>query len=420
MKKFFTTIALLAIATIGMAQNSAIYKAQSAIDKKDYHGAIEILQTALENPKTTKIAEMKRKIGECCAMIFQPELDKAAQGQPFDTATFCTYLDNAVAAFTESHQADIAPDAKGKVKPQFVQLNKLNISQMINYYNYAGMFKYQSGDIKASRDYFIKYIEMPKNPVFSAGLSDTLYAMSHAQYLQAEQNVATMSYQLKDYATTIKYADIALQDTINLHDLYQLKMVSQYQMGDTIAYMKTLQEAVERTGDEQYTQELITDYMQRKDREGALKMAETIIQKNPQNVNAYFLKGSIFLNMTPYNYEEARANFEKALAINPTHARANAGMGNAYFNEVVEKMNRGEIKIPYGQGQDIVKKKMAVLQKEVYPYYNKALPYYEASKQAEPDKPQLWCQGLYNVYKQLYMDAKAKDLKAQYPEYCTE
>lgn len=420
MKKLFTTIVVMAMSTLCMAQNSAIYKAQSAIEKKEYAQALEILQTALENPKTTKIAEMQRKIGECCAMIFQPELDNAAKGLPFDTTKFCTYLDKSVEAFTKSHQADIAPDAKGKVKPQFIQMNKLNISQMINYYNYAGMFKYNCGDVKASRDYFIKYIEMPKNPVFSQGMTDTLYTQFHAQYLQAEQNVATMSYQLKDYATTIKYADLALKDTLNLHDLYQLKMVSQYQMGDTLAYMQTLKEAVERTGDEQYTQELITDYMQRKDRDGALALADEIIAKNPSNINAFFLKGSIFLNMPPYDYEMARQNFQKALDLAPTHARANAGMGNAYFNEVVDKMNKGEIKIPYGQGQDIVKKKMAVLQKEVYPYYNKALPFYEASKAAAPDEPRLWCQGLYAVYKQLYMDAKAKELKEQFPDYCVD
>lgn len=420
MKRLFGTLVLLAMTTVGMAQNSALYKAQSAMEKKDYEGAIQILQEALQNPKTTKIAEFQRKIGECSAMVFQPELDKAAKGLPFDTARFCTYLDNSIEAFTKSHEADMAPDAKGKVKPQFVQLNKLNISQMLNYYNYAGMFKYQAGDMKGARDYFAKYIDMPKNPVFGQSLSDSIYMLSRSQYVQAAYNVASLSYQLKDYASTIKYADFALQDTLNLHDLYQLKMVSQYQSGDTVAYMKTLREAVERTGDEVYMQELTTDYMQRQDREGALKLADDLIAKSPTNKNAYFLKGRIYLNMPPYDYESARQNFQKALEIDPNFAQANAGMGNCYFNEVVDKMNNGTIKIPYGQGQDVVKKKMAVLQKEVYPYYNKALPYYEKAQQTAPDSPQLWCQGLYAVYKQLYMDDKAKALKAAHPEYCSE
>lgn len=420
MKRTLSLIALLTLTTLSMAQNSALYKAQSAMEKKDYTGALQILQEGLQNPKTTKLAEFQRKIGECNALLFQPQLDLAAKGMPFDTASFYTYLEGAVTAFTKSYEEDMKPDAKGKTKPQFEALNRLNISQMLNYYNYAAIFKFQSGDVRGARDYFIKYYDMPRNIVFAPTTTDSIYMLSRRQYNQAALNITQLSFQLKDFPTTIKYADIALQDTVSLHELYQLKMVSQYQMGDTVAYMQTLKDAVARTGDEVFLQDLTTDYMQRHDREGALTLADEFIAKDPQNKNAYYLKGRINFYMTPYNYEEARANFQKAIDIDPNFAQANADMGNCYFNEVVDKMNNGTIQIPYGQGQDVVKKKMQVLQKEVFPYYNKALPYYEKAKEAAPDKPQWWCQGLYAVYKQLYMDDKANALKAEFPDYCND
>ena len=87
MKKLLTAIVLMAAGLSATAQNSAIDKANRALEKSDWKGALAILKAAEENPKTTKLADLYSKIGACNYAIAYTELMKAAQNQPFDTLT---------------------------------------------------------------------------------------------------------------------------------------------------------------------------------------------------------------------------------------------------------------------------------------------------------------------------------------------
>ena len=49
MKKVFSTIALTMLAGVGLAQNSALQKAQSALQNRDFNSTISILNEALQN-----------------------------------------------------------------------------------------------------------------------------------------------------------------------------------------------------------------------------------------------------------------------------------------------------------------------------------------------------------------------------------
>ena len=89
MKKFLFTLALTFTAGAAMAQNNAIYKAQEKVDANDLNAALEILEGAMVNPKTTKFAEIYNNAAEIHARILNPELMKAAQNMPFDTLLYC-------------------------------------------------------------------------------------------------------------------------------------------------------------------------------------------------------------------------------------------------------------------------------------------------------------------------------------------
>ena len=96
MKKFLFTIGMALFCGTAFAQNSAIFKAQALEQKGDIAGAAALLEEALKHPKTTKFAEMYHQVAEDNAKLFNPELMKAAQGLPFDTAAFCMHLDKMV------------------------------------------------------------------------------------------------------------------------------------------------------------------------------------------------------------------------------------------------------------------------------------------------------------------------------------
>ena len=61
MKKTLCTmaVALTGCLTIN-AQNNAVFKADELVAKNDLNGAITLLESAMENPKTTKFADVYR------------------------------------------------------------------------------------------------------------------------------------------------------------------------------------------------------------------------------------------------------------------------------------------------------------------------------------------------------------------------
>ncbi len=185
MKKVFSTIALTMLAGVGLAQNSALQKAQSALQNRDFNGTISILNEALQNPKTTKFAEMYNLLADAHTRLMEPELQKAAQSQPFDTTGYCVNLDKAIINYTKSYEADNKADEKGKVKPKFNAINGPRIAAMLDYYNYAALFVNQNGNRNEAITYFKKFIELPKNPVFTPQQTDSIYKAKKTEYAQA-------------------------------------------------------------------------------------------------------------------------------------------------------------------------------------------------------------------------------------------
>ncbi|WP_347719019.1 hypothetical protein [uncultured Alloprevotella sp.] len=421
MKRIMLSIALMAIAGSGLAQNSAHFKAQALMrDKKDYAQAAEVCEQAIANPKTTKFAEIYRDMGLAYASLFNNELTKAAKEVPFDTIAFCNYLDKAVDAFTNSHLADIKPDAKGRVKPEFEILNKMNLNQMLNYFNYAGIFKAQGGKNEESLKYFEKYINMPKNPIFSQQETDSIYKAGIHEYSQAAFNVSLLNYNLKNYDAVIRSADLALKDAEldkqNIHDAYVMKSNSFLMLKDTVNYAKTLRDAVAATAGEGFMGDLITYYMRRQNRAEAIQMADELIKQKGSDKTSYYIKGCLEMNMTPYNYKSAREAFAKAIELDPDYVEANTNMGVCWIQDVQDKINANYFHLPRGNDNASATKYNNIVNTQINPYYKNALPYLEKARQLAPEKPELWAQGLYLCYTNLKQTAKASEVKPLVPK----
>ena len=172
MRKTLCTMALALTGCLAInAQNNAIFKADELLTKNDVNGAITLLESAMENPKTTKFADVYRKAAEVSTQIFLPELQMAAQNMPFDTVRFCTYLDKSISYFLKSHEYDVTPDAKGKVKSKYdapkppMKSNREYVMMFIDYYFHAGYFQSLMGNTDESVKYFEKFMQLPQNPI---------------------------------------------------------------------------------------------------------------------------------------------------------------------------------------------------------------------------------------------------------------
>ena len=92
MKKIFSLAAVAACSMVSMAQNSVISKAAFLQEQNKTAEALEVLKSSFDNPKTTKFAEIYNQAGKLVSTQFNPELMKAAQNEPLDTAKFISSL----------------------------------------------------------------------------------------------------------------------------------------------------------------------------------------------------------------------------------------------------------------------------------------------------------------------------------------
>lgn len=413
MKKFLSFIALAAVCGLGFAQNSAIFKAQDLQAKGDLNGAIELLEAAMQNPKTTKLAEVYHYAAEYEAQRFNPELMKAAQSLPFDTLLFCNALDKSIGYYLKSHEIDVTPDEKGRVKSKFVKPNHDRVLSMLDFYNYAAVFANGMGDQQKSIEYFSKYMELPKASVFSKHETDSIYAAGKQAYLGTAKNIAILSYQGKNWDEALKYAEIALEDTTDAHDLYIIKMQSYLAKSDSVGYLNALKEAATNSHEVTFMQNLLYHYVTKGDADEAMRMADEMVQQNPENKAAWYMKGCVDLNMTK-NYVAARESFQKALDLDPNFVDANTNMAYTYINEIVQKKQNGEFQF-IGTSRTYTKKEEPVYKKElalVHDYYGKAKIYMEKVRELTPESPKEWAYVLQQIYTNLDEKDKLAEINA--------
>lgn len=416
MKKLL--IALTLVSASVSAQNNAIYKAEELENKNNVAEALAVLESAMQNPKTTKLAEVYHRAAECSAKLLNPELMKAAQGLPCDTAVFLTGVDKAITYYIKSHEADVAPDEKGRVKPKFVAQNKARVLAMLDYYNYCGVFEYQSGHQEQALDFFQKYIDLPKCAIFTESETDSIYKSKEEAYNQSAVNVTVFNYQAKRWEKVKENAAMALsaEHPTSMRDLYVMKMEAEAALGDSTAWLNTLTEAVGRLEDANFAQSLMYYYYQKNDYDDAMKVAVELTEKNPESKTAWYLKGCVDLNIKR-DFTAARESFAKAIALDDDFADAHYNMAVSYTNEVIQRNQNGEFKLGDPSKKKTVREqndvKIAnnkIIDTQIKPYYEKALPHMEKVRELIPDNPKVWASMLQMIYTNLQQKEKADEM----------
>lgn len=411
MKKLLCIATLLFPMCSLMAQNTLIYKAQEKLDENKTDEAWAAIEPALTSGKTKNLAGAYNMAGVVQGKILSAEITKAAQKQPLDTMKFIKALDKAVEFFEKSYKLDNAPDEKGKVKPKYnnnaeapFQSNSKMISQMMNYYAYAGQFLNANGNQKGAYDAFEKFIEMPKSFVFTKEESDSIYKANANEYYTVAFYTTLLAYQFKDYDKALKHIDFALQDTAqrNKNDLYFIKAQSLLQKKDTAAWVKCATEAITALpNNTQFVQNLLYYYNLKHLDNEAVATAKDLVTKAPDNKNAWYSAGCIYLNQTK-DFDKARECLQKSLEIDPDFPDANYNLGVTYVNELISKKDQFVT--------DPRNPKYKTDMEKVKDYYRKALTYFEKTRELVPDQPKVWGLSLKNIYYNLEMKDKEKEI----------
>lgn len=378
------------------AQNSLIYKAEGLLNENKIAEAEETLAPALTSGSTKDLARAYNLAGNIQSKYVDTEVRKAAANQPLDTALFVSSLNKAFDYFIKSHEIDVKPNAKGKVKSKYIENNKKMISQLRSYFQYAGVFLNANKDYKGAYEAFTRYIKAPQAVVFSKAETDSIYKTEEKNYNKISYYASMLAYQTKDWKAVLTNVDRTLTDQEYMNDGYMMKLAALINLGDTAKWVETSKEAIKNVSNNTaYSQNLLYYYNQKKLRNESLATADEIVTTSPNNKIAWYARGCILLNDN--QYEKSREAFKKAMELDSNFWEANLNMGVSYINEIVSM--RDKLRLDKKEDRD-----------KVLSYYRLALPYFEKVRTLVPDKIDIWGNNLKNVYYNLGEKEKEKEI----------
>ena len=423
MKNIFSLAAVAACSMVSMAQNSVISKAAFLQEQNKTAEALEVLKSSFDNPKTTKFAEIYNQAGKLVSTQFNPELMKAAQNEPLDTAKFISSLNEMVDYFTKSYVAEHTPDAKGRMpKVKFSPENTRVLLGCQDYFFYAGIFLNQNRDKAGAYEYFNKHLQFVNNPAL-ADKRDSLIQAKAQNYAQASYYCSMLAYEMKKWDDVLRQTqellpkkELLAEAKIPVRDLYLMRFEANLTgKKDTLAYVNDLKHAIDNIEDNQaFMESLVAVYNEKNDVKSAEETANEMVAKNPQSKSAWFIKGYVDMNLK-HDYAAARNAFDKALELDPNYLEAMANKAYCYINEVVTKRQNGGYKYA-GSNLDRVKGQKAVdlynkELKEIRGYFEKALPLMEKVRELAPERSRLWASALEQIYSNLNQKAKAEEME---------
>lgn len=186
----------------------------------------------------------------------------------------------------------------------------------------------------------------------------SLNCFSVAQYMMNDTTEAIKELIfLKDRTT----------DATQLNQVLQSLALDYYALDDSVNFEITLKEGIQKLPSEPwYITNLINVYINRNDLNSASEFLDKAIEGDPTNVQLVNTKGMLLEQQGKVT--EALGFYEKALALDPSSASVNSSLGRYYYNQAQNVEEEYYSKKKFDEGD-----------RQAQPFYEKALPYYEAA-----------------------------------------
>ena len=384
MKKTLIMAALVLISAGCFAQKANVKKAKNLAlqETPDFSGARAAINEALSNDETKDLADTWYTAGLIGYQELTKENEKTYLGQARDEK-------RAGEAVVESFDywmkaADLAGqkvlDKKGNEVLADKKTYALLQKKVLEYYKNQELVKYGIY-LNDQRDFATAY------GVFQRHLSIPELSLMQNEKLQKEMPKDSIYDQYKYYTAIFAIqAEMHPEAIAVLEEMkdgnYEAITVNQFlyqeyvNVQDTANYVRVLQNAVVRFPQEPwFLQNLINHYIFSGQEQEAINYLEQAIAREPNVAQYHLIKGN--LNENQKNYEAALADFDRALAIDPTMADAEAGKGRVYYNQAV-KMNEDAALIA-----DAKEYKKAL--EEMNAMFRQSMPFFEKAHELAPD-----------------------------------
>ena len=384
MKKTLIMAALVLISAGCFAQKANVKKAKNLAlqETPDFSGARAAINEALTNEETKDLADTWYTAGLIGYQELTKENEKNYLGQARDEK-------RAGEAVVESFDywmkaADLAGkkvlDKKGNEVLADKKTYALLQKKVLEYYKNQELVKYGIY-LNDQRDFATAY------GVFQRHLSIPELSLMQNEKLQKEMPKDSIYDQYKYYTAIFAIqAEMHPEAIAVLEEMkdgnYEAITVNQFlyqeyvNVQDTANYVRVLQNAVVRFPQEPwFLQNLINHYIFSGQEQEAINYLDQAIAREPNVAQYHLIKGN--LNENQKNYEAALADFDRALAIDPTMADAEAGKGRVYYNQAV-KMNEDAALIA-----DAKEYKKAL--EEMNAMFRQSMPFFEKAHELAPD-----------------------------------
>ena len=384
MKKTLIMAALVLISAGCFAQKANVKKAKNLAlqETPDFSGARAAINEALTNEETKDLADTWYTAGLIGYQELSKENEKTYLGQARDEK-------RAGEAVVESFDywmkaADLAGqkvlDKKGNEVLADKKTYALLQKKVLEYYKNQELVKYGIY-LNDQRDFATAY------GVFQRHLSIPELSLMQNEKLQKEMPKDSIYDQYKYYTAIFAIqAEMHPEAIAVLEEMkdgnYEAITVNQFlyqeyvNVQDTANYVRVLQDAVVRFPQEPwFLQNLINHYIFSGQEQEAINYLDQAIAREPNVAQYHLIKGN--LNENQKNYEAAFADFDRALAIDPTMADAEAGKGRVFYNQAV-KMNEDAALIA-----DAKEYKKAL--EEMNAMFRQSMPFFEKAHELAPD-----------------------------------
>lgn len=328
-----------------MAQSSKVVSAYNSMKDGEYAQALEYINAAKDNEKTMDDAKTWVYRGQIYQQIGASEEDFGVDKKEA--------VKEALASFEKAKELD--------TKERWVDQTKLGYAQAQNLAVNSGIIAYNEKQYEDSRDFFL----MGADAGTTLGIFDTL----------AVYNAGLAAEQAGDYQTAIEqYQKAANANYMGAKMyLYMANLYEKQEMPEK--YLEVIKQGrIAYPDDADIIVYELNYYLRNNKFEEAENNLKLAIEKEPNNKQLHFSLGVVYDNLD--RRDEAKAAYEKAIAIDPDYFDPTFNLGAMYFNQGVE-MNNAANEITDN-------KKYNAAREDAKKVFEQARPYLERAHELEP------------------------------------
>lgn len=389
MKKTLFMAGLVLMSTACFAQKANVNRAKNAAleETPNYDLARKYIGEALENPETMDQANtwyVAGLIGSIqveklnMSQMMGQQIDERLKGQ-VATESYDLYMKADELAQKQMVDKKGNPMVDKKGNPVIdTKTRKLIAQKMLDFYQNQDFIKYgiflnEQRDFQAAYEAFEKHLSIPGMDMFDAKQQakmpkDTIYQ-------QYQYYAALFAIQAENHPAAIALLENLQNGEYEAMTCAQFLYQEYVNVKDTANFVRVLKESMVKWPSEPwFLQNLINYYIFANQESEAVAYLNQAIEQDPTVAQYFLIRGNLEENLK--QYDAALVDFEKALALDPAMADAEAGKGRVYYNQAV-KVNEDAAYLDGNAYKEALK--------NMNDLFMKSVPYFEKAHQMAPD-----------------------------------